>query len=137
MRLAHTGERMAQASTRPVSEKLLLKPHMRAVVLHAPAGYVERLPSSVSVSSHLDAGMMFDFVQVFVTSRDALLRDGPRWRQALEPNGLFWLSYPKGKSIATDLNRDVVRTTLQEVGLEVVSQVAIDDVWSALRAKPR
>jgi hypothetical protein len=28
-----------------------------------------------------------------------------------------------------------VRTTLAEVGLEVVSQVAIDEVWSALRAK--
>ena len=45
------------------------------------------------------------------------------------------MSYPKGKSIKSDLNRDVVRLVLQEVGLETVSQVAIDEVWSALRAK--
>jgi hypothetical protein len=65
-----------------------------------------------------------------------LLRDGPAWRQALKPNGLLWVSYPKGKAMPTDLNRDVVRVTVQQVGLDTVSQVAIDDTWSALRLKP-
>ena len=34
-----------------------------------------------------------------------------------------------------DLNRDIVRVALQDAGLETVSQVSIDDTWSALRAK--
>jgi hypothetical protein len=46
-----------------------------------------------------------------------------------------WISYPKGKALQTDLNRDIVRVTLVPLGLEVVSQVAIDETWSALRAK--
>jgi hypothetical protein len=33
------------------------------------------------------------------------------------------------------LDRDVVRLAADEVGLEVVSQVAVDDIWSALRAR--
>lgn len=48
---------------------------------------------------------------------------------------MLWVSYPKGEAIPTDLNRYIVRTTHDGVGLEVVSQVAIDDTWSALRAK--
>ena len=43
--------------------------------------------------------------------------------------------HPKGKALPTDLNRDIVRVTLEPLGLEVVSQVAIDETWSALRAK--
>jgi hypothetical protein len=68
--------------------------------------------------------------------RDEILREGSAWRAALAPSGVLWVSYPKGKSIPTDLNRDVVRIALEQMGLQTVSQVAIDEVWSALRAKP-
>jgi hypothetical protein len=118
-------------SSKPVWQKLQLKPGQRALVLGAPAGYVETLPGSVA--QQLDG--TFDFIQAFATQRQDLLERGPAWRAALAPQGVLWVSYPKGKTVPTDLNRDVVRTTLASVGLEVVSQVAIDDVWSALRAK--
>ena len=39
------------------------------------------------------------------------------------------------KALPTDLNRDIVRVTLEPLGLETVIQVAIDETWSALRAK--
>jgi len=77
----------------------------------------------------------YDFVHVFAIRRDDLVREAPKWRAALAPSGLLWVSYPKGKSMDTDLNRDVVRVALQEARLETVSQVSIDDTWSALRAK--
>ena len=123
-------------------QKLLLKPGMRAAVLNAPASYAqvlqqEALPSDVSLSRALD-GAPFDFIHAFATRREDLLRDGPIWRQALKPSGVLWVSYPKGgsRAIPTDLNRDVVRETVQQVGLDTVSQVAIDETWSALRLKP-
>jgi hypothetical protein len=118
-------------STRPIADKLLFKPGLRGAVVNAPAGYVERLGREVG--HQLDG--TFDFIQWFATRRDELLRDGPRVREAMAPGGLLWVSYPKGKAVPTDLNRDVVRTTLAEISLEVVSQVAIDEVWSALRAR--
>ena len=36
--------------------------------------------------------------------------------------------------LGTDLNRDRIRESI--VGLDTVRQVAIDNVWSALRLKP-
>jgi len=54
---------------------------------------------------------------------------------AERPGGILWVSSPKGKAQPTDLKRDILREALAEVGLEAVTQVAIDDVWSALRAK--
>jgi hypothetical protein len=122
-----------------VVQKLLLKPGMRAAVLNAPDGYERTLqhdlPNDVSLARALDAGT-FDFIHAFATQRAELLRDGPAWRQALQPKGVLWIAYPKGKAIPTDLNRDIVRTTVQQVGLDTVSQVAIDETWSALRLKP-
>jgi len=122
-------------STRPVVQKLLLKPGSRALVLSAPAGYLGQFPPDVTLEQQLGEGA-YDFIQLFSTRRDELLTLGPRLRQALRPGGVLWVSYPKGKALPTDLNRDIVRTTLDGVGLEVVTQVAIDDTWSALRAKP-
>jgi hypothetical protein len=121
-------------SAKPVPQKLLLKSGARALVLHAPNMYVQLLPDDVTVEQQLGEGP-YDFIHLFATRRDGVLAEGPKLRLELKPNGVLWVSYPKGKSIATDLNRDILRTALDEVGLEAVSQVAIDDVWSALRAK--
>jgi hypothetical protein len=127
------------SSEKPVLQKLLLKAGMRAAVLNAPSSYEpvldRQLPPDVTVSRQLDSSK-YDFIHVFATQREELLRDGPAWRQALESKGVLWVSYPKGKALPTDLNRDVVRLTVQQVGLDTVSQVAIDDTWSALRLKP-
>jgi hypothetical protein len=127
------AERLAP-STKPVTQKLLLRSGARALVLNAPDGYLDLFPADVHVERQLGDGQ-YDFVQLFATERDELLAQGPRLRKALQPQGVLWVSYPKGKALPTDLNRDIVRTTLADVGLEVVSQVAIDETWSALRAK--
>jgi hypothetical protein len=121
-------------STKPVHQKLLLKPGARALILSAPAGYRDQIPKDVQVERQLTTGP-YDFIQLFVTRRDEVLALGPQLRQALKPGGVLWVSYPKGKALPTDLNRDILGVALAEVGLQTVSQVAIDDVWSALRAK--
>lgn len=122
-------------STKPILQKLLLKPGSRVLVLNAPGGYADQFPPDSPVEQRLANGE-YDFIQLFAARRDELLTLGPKLRQALRPGGLLWVAYPKGKALPTDLNRDVVRATLAEVGLEVVTQVAIDETWSALRAKP-
>ena len=111
-------------------EKLRYTPGQRAAVVHAPAGYTPPAGASTTLDG------TFDFVHVFVTQREQVAQEGAAWRAALLPNAILWASYPKGKAIPTDLNRDSLRGALEQVGLEVVSQVAIDEIWSALRAKP-
>jgi hypothetical protein len=128
--LTHNG---GMAGTdKPILQKLLYKPGARAAVLNAPDSYQQQIPDALR---QIDEGQ-FDFIHVFVTRRDEVARDGPGWRAALKAGGIFWASYPKGKALPTDLNRDSLRLALQGIGLDPVMQVSIDDVWSALRAKP-
>jgi hypothetical protein len=63
------------------------------------------------------------------------MAERPAPSTSIKPGGIVWVFYPKGKVLPTELNRDILRVALDEVGLEVVAQVAIDAVWSALRAK--
>ena len=120
----------------PLAKKLKLKPGHRAAVAGAPPGYLEQLapPADVEVSETLDGGP-FDWIQVFVRTSAELAAVVEPLTAAISPTGHVWISYPKGKSIPTDLNRDSLYRTVLEAGLQGVSQVAIDDVWSALRFK--
>jgi hypothetical protein len=49
---------------------------------------------------------------------------------------ILWVAYPKSSSeLAADLSRDVIHALALRYGLDTVSQIAIDEDWSALRLK--
>ena len=55
-------------------------------------------------------------------------------RDAIEPDGMIWVSWPKKSSgVATDLTDVVVRDTALRLGLVDIKVCAIDDVWSGLK----
>ena len=79
----------------------------------------------------------FAFVHVFAKDAAELERLAPRGLDALEYDGVFWMSYPKATSaLKSDLNRDRGWDVLRARGLRPVSQVSIDETWSALRFRP-
>jgi hypothetical protein len=49
---------------------------------------------------------------------------------------LTWVAYPKSGQLGTDLKRDSLAGRLIEAGIHPVRQIAIDEVWSALRFRP-
>jgi len=50
---------------------------------------------------------------------------------------LLWIAYPKQSSgIKTDVNRDILWQLSLQTGLRPVTQIAIDETWSALRFRP-
>jgi hypothetical protein len=60
----------------------------------------------------------------------------PKLLKTMSPTAIFWVAYPKPSSeIAADLNRDVIHALARQHGLDTVSQIAIDEDWSALRLK--
>ncbi|PAX07082.1 hypothetical protein [Sphingomonas lenta] len=65
----------------------------------------------------------------------------PRLGEALplyRRGGRLWFAYPKKTgAIRTDINRDQGWEPLREAELVAVTQVAIDDTWSALRFRYR
>jgi hypothetical protein len=118
-------------------KKLGIKPGQRAAVVNPPDGYADRIgpPEGVEVTTDLEG--TFDFVQVFAKDRATLDRHLTAAHAALKLGGLLWISYPKGSSkVPTDLNRDVFLEALQHLGVRPVTQVSVDDVWSALRFRP-
>jgi hypothetical protein len=47
---------------------------------------------------------------------------------------VFWVAYPKANR--ADINRDTLWPILGEYGMRPITQVAVDNVWSALRFRP-
>ena len=106
----------------------------RAAILNAPEGY--SLGIEQGESADLAEGP-FDFVQLFVNNAAELRAWLPRIIPALKYDALFWLTYPKQSSkVKTDLNRDIAAAVVQEqTAYRVVSNVAVDAKWSALRLR--
>ena len=76
-------------------------------------------------------------VLVFVTKVADLDRLAAPMVEAARADRLAWVAYPKAGQLGTDLNRDILAKELQKRGAQPVRQIALDEVWSALRFRPR
>jgi len=119
-------------------KKLGLKPGMRALVATAPSGYLKSLaplPEGVAVSEAI--GGSHDFVQLFAVKKSEIEKSAKRLLQSAAPGALVWITYPKKTSgVESDLSREAVWAAMEGTEWRPVSQIAIDDVWSALRFRP-
>ena len=56
---------------------------------------------------------------------------------AARQDRIAWAAYPKAGQLGTDLNRDVLwKHLLEKYRVQGVRQVALDEVWSAMRFRP-
>ncbi len=79
----------------------------------------------------------YDYVHVFADSQKQLEELVKNVGQAGKYDCVFWASYPKGTGkIKSDIKRETVWRAFELTGKEAVTQVSIDDTWSALRARP-
>ena len=120
-----------------LAKKLKLQPGLRAAVIGAPPGYLERMATvdGVSLSTTLDG--RFDWIQVFVRTTAELAAIVKPVAAAIAPAGRVWISYPKGSSkIQTDLTRDKGWQPLDGGDLMWLSLVSIDETWSAFGLRP-
>jgi hypothetical protein len=124
-----------------LKDKLQFKKIARLAIRNAPQGYVERLAGKlegIEVVTGPDA--VADALLLFVNNMSEAKALAPRAVEAVapvKPEGILWLAYPKGGSKAkTDINRDSLWPVLQEFGWRPVRQIAIDEVWSAMRFRP-
>jgi hypothetical protein len=128
---------MPAISDKPVSEKLLIKPGDRFLVLNAPKGYIDELgelPDKVTFLK--EPTPPIDVIQVFVLNQKELEDNLKKVKPLLTPKTILWLTYLKGTSkIKTDINRDTIRTYAETLGLIGVFIFSVNDDWSALRLK--
>jgi hypothetical protein len=113
-----------------IFKKMKCKPGQSALVLYASEDY----PAGDSGLKFGSKSDKVDFVHLFVSSREEF---EDRIDEALvrrADGGLLWISYPKasGKN-KPDINRDSLWDLALPHGIHPVAQVALDDLWSAVR----
>jgi hypothetical protein len=119
-------------STKSVADKLLIKPNTTLWSSHASRlELVEPLPAGVRrVEGPEQATTALVFADDAASLRELLATHQER----LARPDILWVAYPKGNR--TDINRDTLWPILGELGMRPVTQVSIDQVWSALRFRP-
>ncbi len=77
------------------------------------------------------------FTLLFCRDRADVAARLPRAIELAAPDSLLWIAYPKLTSpLASDIHRDSLRALVEARGMRTVTQVAIDEDWSALRLRP-
>jgi len=121
-----------------LAKKLKLKPGQRAAIIGAPEGYIDSLrplPEQLELSQQLDG--TFDWVQIFVKNQAEVAQLVPKVVQALKPESILWVSFPKGTSkIQTDLTRDRGWDAVQQADLKWINLISINETWSAFSLRP-
>ena len=119
-------------------EKLQLKAGQRLTLVNPPQNMQQSLSDQMAEIKVSDAlSVQPDGVLSFVRTKEEVLALAPAVFQSVKSGGLVWIAYPKGGSgIATDLNRDSLWAALDSSGWRPVRNVAIDEIWSALRFRP-
>ena len=112
-----------------LATKLQLKPDQPVEYVAAPAPIQASIGRETTEGSPDPTAALL----VFTANRAALERRQAQIVRAAGEDRLTWVAYPKAGQLETDLNRDSLAALLIERGVHPVRQVALDEVWSALR----
>jgi hypothetical protein len=116
-------------STKSLAEKLLIKPNTTIWSSHASRLHLlQPLPENVRLVDRLEQATT---ALVYADDAGALRGILTAHQEQLVRPSVFWVAYPKANR--TDLNRDSLWPILGEYGMRPIGQVAVDEVWSALR----
>ena len=125
-------------SSKPIPKKLFIKENYIVLLVNEPDGYRDLLidlPDGVKIVS--SSSEPVDFVHLFVRDKAELETHLEKTNAFVKKGGLYWVSYPKGSSkIKTDINRDSIWEFSKSLGIRPVTQISIDDTWSAMRFRP-
>ena len=101
----------------------------RAAVLHAPEGY------RLGIEEEGAPNGTYEFVMIFVNNAKEAEECLTSTIPLLKEEALFWIAFPKtGSKVKSDINRDILAAIVQNnTSYRPVSNIAIDDKWSALR----
>lgn len=118
--------------SKTVADKLLIKPGVSVWVSPVDRiGLIGALPPGVTTAATFEAaGVAILFVDDAAGASAAI----EAHQDQLAAPGILWIAYPKGGR--ADINRDSLWPLVAVHGLRPITQIAIDDTWSALRFRP-
>ncbi|HLU52157.1 MAG TPA: hypothetical protein VK011_01015 [Acidimicrobiia bacterium] len=113
------------------AQKMFIRP--KSTVWVGPSEHLETigdLGPGVETASFSQA----DTAVLFVEDSNALREALGEHADELHAPGMLWIAYPKGNR--SDINRDTLWPYLTEYGMRPITQISIDERWSALRFRP-
>jgi len=124
-----------------LAQKLRIREGSSVALLNAPDGYARTLgplPSGAEVTAiSADTGEKYDVTLLFARDHAELERLAPAAIAATRDGGVLWIAWPKGGVKAMGaLTRDTLWPVMAALGWGPVSNVALDETWSALRLRP-
>jgi len=117
-----------------IFNRLRLKKDIYALVQSAPKWYLDEIKKYCD-NVDTSAKGKYDFVQTFETELSKAEQSTRNLVSLLNDDALLWVCYPKGssKNYKSDINRNKIWGLFADYEFEPVSQVSIDDDWSAIR----
>lgn len=121
----------------PLAKKLRILPGGHVLILNAPQGFghmLDTLPEGATITAKSEG--TYDVVLAFAGDSAQLTAVRDSAIAATKPGGALWFAYPKKSSGQGDLQRESVWELVRPTGWGPVTQIALDETWSALRFKP-
>ena len=117
-----------------LGRKLAIKSGQRVIVRRCP----DHLHAAFKdLGAAFDRGTIAEVTLSFVSARGDVDNACKEAIALTAPGGIVWMAYPKKTSkLASDLSRDAGWEPFAAAGWRPVSQVSIDETWSALRFRP-
>lgn len=119
----------------PLAKKLGIAIGCRLAVRNAPDNYETLLhPVPAGVCFDKKVSKQTAIVHVFADQKEELLAELVFLRDAIKPDGVIWVSWPKKASkVPTDITEDTIREMALPLGLVDVKVCAVSDIWSGLK----
>ncbi|MDP2089746.1 MAG: hypothetical protein Q8J84_10135 [Flavobacteriaceae bacterium] len=119
-----------------VFQKLQFKGQNPILILHHPEEFNQHLINlaDIKIDTDLD-DQQYNFVLIFVMDEDQIKTAIQQIHPHLKEDATLWFAYPKksSKKYQVKISRNIGWKSLGNFDYEVVSQIAIDEDWSALR----
>lgn len=116
-----------------VAKKLRLQEHKPLYLLKASAD-IMAIFSGYDIKTALSGKQLISQAVIFAENKKTLDELIPKVNGRLDDGALLWIAYPKKTGrIKSEITRDNGWETVLAAGYEAVTQIAVDEDWSALR----
>jgi hypothetical protein len=118
--------------TKTVSQKMGVKESSRAFFANTDNEALDNINlPTLNIPAKLQEE--FDYIHLFVKTKIEFVDYFPKLKPFLKPNGMLWVSWPKGGKLGTDLNIKIVIKLGYDFGLVESTCLSINDIWSGLK----
>ena len=117
-----------------ILKKMQYKGQTPVLIVNMPEAYAP-VAKDMRAEIHDHPKRIYAFVMIFAHTISEAKETIKKCVKGVDEDTYLWFCYPKGtsKRYFSDLSRDTAWTLFGEYDYEPVSQIAIDDDWTALR----